>query len=164
MLSVPLLLLKTGIDGSTNCYLENRAAKAIKLLSDYYYRFYSDSLSGKGGWFLENIYLEVVCISLLELLLVLLVIITITRDLYLPWSLSVALFKTHLTNKLMNKYKLTPNECIDFLYSHTNKYNKVLDDLFKELIDESPGKYIPIVLQRNPTLVRLSAQRLKVRR
>lgn len=155
--------IKTGIDGSTQIVRENRAAKAIKLLSDYYYRFYSDSLSGKGGWFRKHIFGSRLHFSFRA------VISSISdhhhyEDLYLPWSLSVALFKTHLTNKLMNKYKLTPNECIDFLYSHTNKYNKVLDDLFKELIDESPGKYIPIILQRNPTLVRLSAQRLKVRK
>ena len=62
----------------------------------------------------------------------------------------------------MRKLKMTPNECIQFLNSYTNKYHPLLDELFKELINESPAKSIPVILQRNPTLVRLSAQYLRV--
>jgi hypothetical protein len=62
----------------------------------------------------------------------------------------------------MRKYRMTPNECNSFLHTYTNKYNEDLDNLLKELIAESPEGKIPIILQRNPTLVRLSAQHLYI--
>jgi hypothetical protein len=48
------------------------------------------------------------------------------------------------------------------MYKYTHQYCPLLDQLFQELIAESPYDGIPIILQRNPTLVRLSAQALRV--
>lgn len=153
--------IKAGLGGTTQIVRENRAAKAIKLLSDYYYSFYKSSLAGKQGWYRKHIFGSRVHFSFRA------VISSISNnhsyeELHLPWGLSIALFKAHLTNKLMRKFRMTPNECIQFLYSNINKHDKVLEELFQELIDESPEKSIPVILQRNPTLVRLSAQYLKV--
>lgn len=153
--------IKTGVVNTSQIVRENRAAKAIRLLADYYYSFFKESLSGKGGWFRKHIFGSRVHFSFRA------VISSISNnhsydELHLPWSLSVALFKSHLTNKLMRQFNMTPNECIQFLYSYTNVYHPILDALFKELINEAPDKSIPVILQRNPTLVRLSAQHLNV--
>lgn len=153
--------IKAGLGGTNQIVRENRAAKAIKLLADYYYSFYKESLASKQGWFRKHIYGSRVHFSFRA------VISSISDnhrydELHLPWGLSVALFKAHLTNKLMRKYRMSPNECVEFLYSNTNNFHPILDELFKELIDESPNKSIPVILQRNPTLVRLSAQHLNV--
>ena len=153
--------IKAGLGGTTQIVRENRAAKAIKLLSDYYHGFYKDSLAGKQGWYRKHIFGSRVHFSFRA------VISSISNnhsyeELHLPWGLSIALFKAHLTNKLMRKYRMTPNECIKYLYANISKHDDILEELFKELIDESPEKSIPVILQRNPTLVRLSAQYLKV--
>ena len=68
---------------------------------------------------------------------------------------------THITNKLLRK-GLSPSECEKFLMLHTNKYHPDLDAIFKELIEESPYPGLPIILQRNPSLVRGSAQQFYV--
>ena len=76
----------------------------------------------------------------------------------LPWSLSVLLFKAHLSNKLL-KRGYTPNEIIALLYENTLRYHFLLDSLFKELIAESPYEHgIPTTFGRNPTLKRGSIE------
>ncbi|MNY13518.1 hypothetical protein D3C86_1466540 [compost metagenome] len=72
-------------------------------------------------------------------------------------------FKIHLTNKLL-KRGFTPNEANKFLFENTLCYHPLLDELFKELIAEAPRGGIAVIFQRNPTLTRLSAQRLYVKR
>ena len=79
----------------------------------------------------------------------------------LPWSLSVLLFQTHLSNKLL-KRKFTPNEIKTLLYENTLRHHPILDGLFKELIEESKvdgNKGIPTTFARNPTLKRGSIER-----
>lgn len=153
--------INSGLSSSSNIVKENRTAKAIKLLSDYYYTFYNESLAGKQGWFRKHIFGSRLHFSFRA------VISSISDnhnydELYLPWSLSIALLKPHLMNKLMRKFNFSPNDCISFLNENISNYNKTIDDLFKELINESPNKCLNVILQRNPTLVRLSAQHLKV--
>lgn len=71
----------------------------------------------------------------------------------MPWSLSVLLFKVHLTNKLL-KQRFTPNELMALMYENTLRHHPHLEALFKELIDESRDGRIPTAFGRNPTLRR----------
>jgi hypothetical protein len=77
--------------------------------------------------------------------------------------MSVMLFRTHLSAKLQRR-GFTPRESNSFLNEHTLQYSPLMDELFCELISESPFGGIPIILQRNPTLVRLSARNRVVTR
>lgn len=70
-------------------------------------------------------------------------------------------FKLHLTNKLLRR-GMTPNEAMSFLYEHTLKYHPLLDELFKELLSESPYGGFPVLLNRNPSLKRGSIQMMRV--
>lgn len=144
---------------------ENRTVKAISQLAEYYHGkegFYIKSLGSKHGWLRKHVFGSRLHFSFRA------VISSLSNnhsydEIHLPWSLSVQVFRTHLTNKLL-KMGYTPNSISKFLAEHTLKYNEVLDMLFKELIEESPYGGIPIILQRNPTLVRGSAQALRVTR
>lgn len=78
------------------------------------------------------------------------------HTLELPWSLSVLLFQTHLSNKLL-KRNFSPNDIKVMLYENTLRHHVVIDNLFKELIEEAKvngDKGIPTTFARNPTLKR----------
>ena len=152
--------IENGITSLNDRFRQGRAMQAISKLAEYYQTFFTDSLGPKSGWFRKHVFGSRLHFSFRA------VISSLSRahvydECHLPWSLSVMFFKIHLISKLQ-KRGYTPNECIKFLYEHTLKYHPLLDELFKELIDESPAGGIPIILQRNPTLTRLSAQRLRV--
>lgn len=154
--------IETSLTPATQRVKEGRTIRAIQQLSDYYNNFKRNNLSKKTGLFRRQVYGSRLDFSARA------VISAITDkhrydDLYLPWGLSIQLFKTHITNKLLKK-GMTPNECEDFIMSHTLKYHPMMEQILNELIDESPNKRLPIVFQRNPTLERGSAQLLGVPR
>ena len=139
---------------------ENRTAKVIHQLSSYYNDYTKSNLSTKPGMFRRQVYGSRLDYSSRA------VISSLSGphrydELHFPWGLSVMMFKTHITNKLLRK-GLSPSECEKFLMLHTNKYHPELDAIFKELIEESPYPGLPIILQRNPSLVRGSAQQFYV--
>ena len=88
-------------------------------------------------------------------------------DCYLPWKMGVQLFKDHIASKLMRgdatRVAMSPREANALINFAVNNYVKVIDDVLKELIAEHPsGRGLPILLQRNPSLKRGSAQQLWV--
>jgi len=153
---------------------ELRALKCCMQLAEYYDETFKSGLASKEGWFRKHTFGG-------RLHFTFRAVITSLSDnhdydeIHLPWSLSVGAFKTMLTNKLLN-LDYTPKGAAALLQEHTNKYHPLIDDLFKELIAESPRvkDVIPdapvkddthgilIILQRNPTLARGSAQALRV--
>lgn len=139
---------------------ESRTVKAIMQLSEYYETFYGKPLSPKSGWFRKHIYGSRVHFSFRA-------VITSLSDVHeydevhLPWSMSVMFLKLHLISKLL-KRGFSPNDALKHLHEHTLKYDSLIDELFKELISEAPEGSLSIILQRNPSLTRGSAQNLKV--
>lgn len=136
--------------------LQSRAMKANELLAEYHQNFVAISLGGKYGWFRKHVFgsrshftMRAVITSMSE-----------NHDYetcHLPWSVSVMAFKIHLTSKLI-KLGYTPSAANKLLNENTRKYNPLLDELFQELISETNFGGIPIILQRNPSLQRGSAQ------
>lgn len=81
------------------------------------------------------------------------------RDIEIPWSLAVLLFRIHLISKLTRRgYSL--NESMNLLDVKTMQYDPLLDTIFQELIQESPDHHIPVLMNRNPSLLRGSIQEL----
>lgn len=78
------------------------------------------------------------------------------RTVYLPWVIAVEQFRIQLVNKLL-KRNYSPRQAYELLQLHATMYSEVLDELFHELIEESPYIGLPIILQRNPTIRRPSA-------
>ena len=140
--------------------LQARAIRANMLLAEYHQTFMGAALGSKGGWFRKHVYgsrLHFTCRA---------VISSLSDnheydELHFPWGMSVMLLKTHLTAKLTNR-GYTPNECSKFLHEHTLKYHPLMDELFQELISESPHGGLSVILNRNPTLARGSIQAMKV--
>lgn len=140
--------------------IQARAVKAIQLLSDYHQTFMGDQLGKKHGWFRKHVYGS-------RLHFTFRAVISSLSDnhaydeIHLPWSVAVMVYQIHLTSKLL-RYGYTPIQAAAFLRENTLKYNDLLDKLFQELIAESPYGGLPILLNRNPTLMRGSIQALRV--
>lgn len=144
------------LKGYSNAVKENRMVKTIALLSKYYSDIYASKLASKEGVFRKHVFgtrshwsFRAVISS-----------VTDAHDyecLQISWGIGISVLRLHLMNKLF-KMGYTPNEASAFLYEHTQKYHPVIDALFMELIAEAPGKGIPCVFQRNPSLERGSAQ------
>lgn len=87
-------------------------------------------------------------------------------DCHLPWSMAVQLFKLHIKAKLQrgsHEYRpMTPLEQDKLIDYAVNNYHPLIDKIFDELLAEAPGGRISIILQRNPSLARGSAQLLGV--
>ena len=84
-------------------------------------------------------------------------------ELHIPWGIACQLLRYHILAKLLREPGMTPNEAIGFLEDHTLTWHPKLRKIFDELIAEAwEGKGIPLLLQRNPTLTRGSAQLLRV--
>ena len=126
---------------------ENRTAKAISKLSDFYEMFFSTNLSPKAGQFRRHVFgtrtnfsFRAVISSLTD---------THTYDeIHVPWGVGLTAFRPHLLSKLM-KMGMDINSAIGLLLGHVEKYHPLLDELLKQLIKESPSASIPALMQRN---------------
>ena len=139
---------------------ENRTAKTLIALSAFYSEMLKEVLAGKNGIFRKHIFGTRTHFSIRAVISS----ITVKNDydeVHAPWGASVTALKMHLLNKLF-KLDYTPNQAIGFLQEHTAKYHPLIARLFKELIDESPDKGLWAIFQRNPSLTKASAQRVKV--
>jgi hypothetical protein len=142
---------------------ENRTAKIIAILSEFYYNYYSSFMNGKPGLFRHNVYgtrcnytFRAVIVSSSE---------PIAYDeIHAPWCVGVTVFRQHLLNYLLNPRDDTPpmtlNEAVGFLMSHVNVYHPRIEFLLNELIRQSKYKGIPIDQMRNPSLKQGSSQLL----
>lgn len=137
---------------------ESRCVRAVVKLNEFYRDFEAETAATKEGILRKLIYgtrphwtYRAVISSLHRPHLY--------DTLALPWSVSILLFKAHLSNKLLRR-EFTPNDIIALLYENTLRHHVLLESLFDELIAESPyGRGIATTLGRNPTLKRGSIQR-----
>jgi len=149
-----------GIDSEFHAYSdkvkENRTIRAITELADYYRSFNASELSGKSGIFRKHVFGARGHFSFRA------VITSITKphrydEIEVPWVIGLTAFREHLLNKLL-KMGFDTNNAIGFIYGHVGKYNRILDQLLQELLDEAPNGRIPCIIQRNPSLLNGSAQ------
>lgn len=135
---------------------ENRTVKMISQISTFYDDQYSKMLAKKEGLYRKHVFGTRSHFSFRA-------VISSQTDahgydeLHLPWGIGISVLRIHLINKL-DRRGFTPNQSIAFLNKHAQIYHPLLDELFKELIAESPYKGIHCVFQRNPSLERGSAQ------
>lgn len=135
---------------------ENRTIKALSKLAEFNDNYYKSSLAKKPGIFRKHVFGSRSHFSFRA------VISSITDqhrydEIHIPWGIATSVFRIHVINKLLRR-GYDANTAIDFLNQHAQKYCKELDDIFKELINESPGGMVPVVVQRNPSLERGSVQ------
>lgn len=137
-----------------------RATDAIKKFADYSQDIQGNVVFRKEGWSRKHLFgsrshwtFRGVITSLSE---------NHQRDeLHIPWSMAVMVLEFHLHNKLL-KRNYTPTESTAIINESVLQYNPMIDELFDELIRESPYGGIATLLGRNPTLVRGSIQLFRI--
>ena len=139
---------------------ENRTAKTLIGLAEYYKNTCDEVLSDKTGLWRKHVYGTRNHFSSRN------VITSQTRghrydELHIPWGAAVTVFKHHLFNKL---YKLgyTINSATALLQECVYRYDPLIDSLFNEMFRESRDGGHACLFQRNPSLTRASAQRMLI--
>lgn len=141
---------------------ENRTAKAIAKLGSFYEKYYSENFSQKEGQFRRHWYGARTVFSGRG------VIISITvphryDEIEVPWGMGLTMFRPHVITKLMRRGR-SLNSAIGHILNHVGKFTEDLNEILCELVDETPDKGIYSIIQRNPSLMQGSAQRVKIGR
>ena len=161
---IDVIAMMQGIDTRTELTFstrENRAAKMLNILSEYYELSFHNVLAQKPGWMRKNLYGSRSPFGARG------VISSNSQPheydtIQISWGQGITMLELHLKNKLL-KRGWTPNRIHTHLNRHVHKYCPMLDGLFKELIAEtlnSEGFWGIFV--RNPSLTRTSTQAMRI--
>lgn len=145
--------------------IQNRTAKTIRELCEFHHAYTKARVAQKPGMVRRHIFGS-------RLHFTGRAVITSISDphdydeLHVPWGMAIQMLKYHIIGKLF-KRGYTANRALSFVYSNVLQYNSEMDEILKELIDESPpdayGKRgIRCCFQRNPTLQRGSTQQFRI--
>lgn len=137
----------SGIDSEikdfTVAQKENRAAKLSEALSEFGRDYEKNFIAGKPGLVRKHVYATRCWFSFRA------VISSLTEphhhdEIHLPWALAVTTFRLHLMGKLYRR-GFGHNDASYFLNAHTHVYHPLLEELFDELLDESPYELSPTI-------------------
>ena len=146
--------LMTGIDVSARPMSirskENRVVKVMGYLSEFHAKFEKNNAKKEGIW-RKHVMGSRSHFSMRT------VISSLTGphhyyELHIPWGAAVSLLRYHIANKLERKKHWNSLKISKFLNKYALEYHPLLDEIFKELIAESPYDGIPVVHTRNPVL------------
>ena len=147
---------------------EALVATALQEYGDFWINFFSKVAGKKHGHFRQEVFGQRSHFTFRG------VITSITArhnydDCILPWRMGVQLFKDHIIAKLMRgtnkRVAMSPKDAERLINFSVNNHVPLVDEILKELIAEHPsGRGLPIILQRNPSLKRGSAQQLWIPR
>lgn len=145
------------VDMSTR-RIHNNTAKLISNSSILFTNYMTDMAAGKNGFYRKNIYGTRMHFSF-RYVISSLEIMYDYDTVHVPWSVGLTTFRPHVINKLKKRgYRIKKIERM--ISDSTKCYHPVIDEILQELIDESPYKGIPILANRNPTLLVGSIQRV----
>jgi len=143
----------------TSLYVkENRTAKAVMQLADFYYTYTKTHINPKEGWGRQHIYGTMTDFTGYC------VISSITRNVNVesvetPWSYSVGLLKMHILSWIINnKPGTNARKLEERLIRAVSRYDPFIHKVMNTLIDESPHIGLPCLILRNPSLDKLSIQ------
>lgn len=139
---------------------ENRTAKTLISLAEYYKNTIDEVAADKPGLFRKHIFASRNHFSMRN------VISSLTKahqydELHVPWGASVTIFKMHLMNKLL-KRGYTVNKATGLLHKCAYRFDPLVRELFDEMFAESRDGCHYVIFQRNPSLTRASAQRMRI--
>lgn len=140
---------------------QSHAVRAISRLAKCYQGIYTEFIGSKWGLIRRQLIgsrlhmtARAVITSLSE--------VHKYNECHVPWTLATQLFKYHILSKLL-KEGMMLDEAYGFIEDCAHTWHPKMRRIFDELVAESwDGEGIPILLQRNPSLTRLSAMCLRI--
>jgi len=154
----------TGIDTSlfvnqSQRLRENRVAKILLKLSEYYSSYISTALVKKGGAFRRQVYGFRTHMSMRA------VITALTKphkynELHLPWGRSLVTFYLHISNELFRR-GYQENEIHERISRAHFHYDPLIREIFDTILADYGGE-IPFYWNRNPSLHRGSCELMMV--
>lgn len=135
---------------------QNRTAKANAKIAEFYVSFIRNVVCGKNGMCRQHLFGARTHFSARA------VITSLSEphhytEVHLPWSLSIQLYSIHISNRLLAK-GMSPRDIENTLNNAALKYNPMIHEILNNLMVSCPYIGLPILLQRNPTLAKPSAQ------
>lgn len=136
----------------TPAVIENRTAKILIMLTDYYETLLQKNISAKEGLTRQHGYGTRSNLAFRA-------VITSHEaihdhdEIWVPWCVGLTTFQLLVLNRLMNEKLpyggMTHNEAIGFIYQHIYKYHPLLDEILKDIVANFPGGSIKCLNQRN---------------
>lgn len=148
----------------TSATKENRTARAMYTLSCCFFNEYFKSIvAGKPGLFRHYVGGSRFDFSARA------VIASITDEhsydeIEIPWGVGLTIFRPFLMNKLIRKHQMLPNDALGLLLNHIGVYHPVLDQLLKEILAETKDGHYPVLINRFPSLLQGSIQKVYIRK
>ena len=132
----------------TDKAINNCTGSLVSSLATVYNKYFEDYLVRKEGIFRKHVY------GARSHFTFRFVIVSVPGphkkdEIHVPWVAGPTAFRPHLLNKLTRR-GYTYKEANKILYRSVKKYDPLIAELLQELIDESPYRGIPAIINRNP--------------
>lgn len=79
-------------------------------------------------------------------------------EMKIPWRVGVVILKAEIFNFLTHKYKLNPDQALTKIKRAIHVYDNDIAEIFKQLFRDCPYKGLPVLWNRNPSMVLGSIQ------
>ena len=136
----------------TPSVIENRTAKILTMLTDYYETLLAKNITPKEGLTRQHGYGTRSNLAFRA-------VITSHEaihdhdEIWVPWCIGLTTFQPLVLNRLMNEKLsyggMSHNEAVGFIYQHIYKFHPLLDEILKDMLANFPGGYIKCLNQRN---------------
>ena len=152
------MLTSIDVDNVSDKVRENRTARALIKLTEFYQVAEKKIVSTKQGVFRRHVFGSRTYFSARA------VISSITRphkydQIEIPWAIGITILRPFIINKLLRRgYEL--NRAIGHIHSSIGRYDQLIDSIIEELIAESRDGKLYCLIHRNPTLLQGSSQRV----
>lgn len=135
---------------------ENRTAKMLSKLTEFYIDYFKSNFSGKPGLIRKHMAATRTAYSARA------VISSLTKphdssELHFPWGPSIGLMRQHLMSRLV-RYDMTPQMVFAYLSVCVDTYHRLAGKILDDMLKESPSGRIDGTFCRNPSLHRGSIQ------
>lgn len=131
--------------------VEECALRFIKFYADYSEQVVITKLNGKKMFIRQNI-LGAKCHTTFRGVISPIITPVMGDELYLPWRIGVRIYKLQIINKLIRR-GAAPYDALVYYESAIEKFDMTVSEILQELIDECPYKGLPVIFNRNPSLV-----------
>lgn len=125
--------------------------QVISKLSDLYMTYFNNYVYKKIGIFRKHVYGTRSHFTFRS------VIVSIPGkhrhdEIYIPWSIAVTVFRPHILNILVKRYKMPYIDVNNLLFRSVKKYEPIVHEALLTLMREAPTGRINVIAQRNPSL------------